>query len=159
MSNEVVWKYLGLAPSQVEMQIRRLQFWQRMVQQQALHCNVLAAVFGHLPCERVPPLQPDGSLPERAHPWLVQLLQDLSALQDIPDTAHIPQAVDGKPLRLFLPEVAADFLYIDVTILRRRFLCANIPPPGLELPAPEVEEAANMEEAGLPTQVPSPGPQ
>lgn len=64
----------------------------------------------------------DGSLTGTAHPWLQQLVDDVESLRDIPDTAFVPQAVDGKPLRLFLGDVKEDFLRLDFTILRRQFL-------------------------------------
>merc|ERR1712176_721507 len=46
-----VWKYIKLAPSKVELQIRRLQYWQLVAAHKDAHKQVLAAVFGQMPVD------------------------------------------------------------------------------------------------------------
>ena len=139
--NQQVWRYLGLAGVYVELRIKRLQFWQRLLRQPELHSNVFAAMFGFFPFETTPALQEDGSLSSAAHPWLKQLVDDIEALQDIADLEHITNAVDRKPLRLFSHDVRLDFLMVDMSILRRKFLCVEIPPPGYQSPSVQGEQA------------------
>ena len=131
--NDEVLRYLELANSRTELCIRRLQFWQRVVACPTRHSNLLAVMFGSFSFERNRPLDRSGCLSSAAHPWLQQLVEDVETLRDIPDTEYIPEAMDRKPLQLFSPEVAEDFLRCDFTILRRKFLCVAIPPPEFEM--------------------------
>ena len=72
--NQQVWRYLGLAGVYVELRIKRLQFWQRLLRQPELHSNVFAAMFGFFPFETSPALQEDGCLLQRirgSNSWLM----------------------------------------------------------------------------------------
>ena len=139
--NKVVWQYLGLAGSKIEMCIRRLQYWQRLLRAPHLHSYVFAVIFGHFKFERGPPLQEDGTVSDSAHPWLHQLVDDIEALREVDDLAHVPEQVDRRPLRLFMGDVKHDFLHMDVTMLRRKFLCVSIPPPEYQAERLEAVEA------------------
>ena len=139
--NQQAWRSLGLAGVRTELRIKRLQFWQRLLRQPELHSNVFAVMFGSFSFEATPMLQDDGSLSNAAHPWLTQLVDDIEALRDIADLEHIPHAVDKKPLHLFRPDIKLDFLTVDVSMLRRKFLCVEIPPPGYQRQYPLELEA------------------
>ena len=134
VSNDAVLRYLGLADSCTELRVRRLQFWQRVAASPRRHSSLLAVTFDVFAFKKNNPLDRDGSLTGTAHPWLQQLVDDIESLRDIPDTAFIPQAVDGKPLHLFFDDVKEDILRLDYIILRRQCLCVVIPPPGFQAP-------------------------
>ena len=126
--NSAIWKFLGLAGARTELMVRRLQWWQRLVRHSDLHSSLFAVLFGQFGFEQNGPLHADGSLSNTANPWLKQSLADLESLRGR-DYEHVTEAVDGKPLRLFSQDIKIQFLYVDPTILRRRFLTVAIPPP------------------------------
>ncbi|CAE7468839.1 mocs3, partial [Symbiodinium sp. CCMP2456] len=91
-------------------------------------------MFGSFSFESNEQFLQDGTLATHANPWLRQLLDDVNSLRQHGDSAHVPHQVDGKLQRLFNADVINDFLYVDVSVLRRQTLTVCIPPPGYQCP-------------------------
>ena len=131
IANLEVLKFLGIADLTTELRIRRLGMWQAIALDRDRCCQVLASIFGVLENERdKDPLLPTGCLSEHAGPWAEQLVEDVAGLSIVDDLACLPEAMDNRPLRLFEGDVRHLFLSLDISMLRRRTMCATIPPPG-----------------------------
>ena len=130
LTNKEVLRFSKLAPCDVEARVRRLKWAQTLVQVQdpSHHAQVLTAMFGKLLAEPSSTLGPDGEITPEANPWAVRWMEDLEALQPY-DERGVVQRV-GKDVRaLFLDcELAADFVAIDVSVLRLLSLSTQVPP-------------------------------
>ena len=84
---------------------------------------------------------PDGEITPEANPWAVRWMEDLEALQPYDERGVVQRM--GKNVRaLFLDrELAADFVAIDVSVLRLQSLSTQAPPGDFR------------EEVGHPTEV------
>ena len=85
-------------------------------------------MFGKLPAEPSATLSPDGEITPEANPWAVRWMEDLEALQPYDERGVVQRMV--KDVRaLFLDrELAADFVAIDVSVLRLQSLSTQVPP-------------------------------
>lgn len=128
--NKFVWQALRLSPCSIELQIRRLSFWQQVARAPFRHVALLATIFGKFPFERHDTLSVSGECTNTANPWAVQICEDIGALSVCDVVAHIPAQMDGKPVRLFTKPLCDEFVQIDCSILRKVFLSVAIPPPG-----------------------------
>ena len=108
--------------------MRRLKWAQTLVQDPSHHAQVLTAMFGKLPAEPSSTLGPDGEITPEANPWAVRWMEDLEALQPYDERCVVQRM--GKNVRaLFLDrELAADFVAIDVSVLRLQSLSTQVPP-------------------------------
>ena len=108
--------------------VRRLKWAQTLVQDPSHHAQVLTAMFGKLPAEPSSTLGPDGEITPEANPWAVRWMEDLEALQPYDERGVVQRM--GKNVRaLFLDrELAADFVEIDVSVLRLQSLSTQVPP-------------------------------
>ena len=133
-----VWRFLQLAPVRVELQIRRLRYWQSVARRPHLHAAVLAAVFGKLVFETRPTTDDTGRLTPRSNPWARLFQEDLEALGGCDDGRDLVAELDGRVLVAF--SLLRDaFVAIDCSVLRRQFLSVAIPPPEFvdaPIPAP-----------------------
>ena len=118
----------SMAPCDVEARVRRLKRAQTLVQDPSHHAQVLTAMFGKLPAEPSSTLGPDGEITPEANPWAVRWMEDLEALQPYDERSVVQRM--GKNVRaLFLDrELAADFVEIDVSVLRLQSLSTQVPP-------------------------------
>ena len=108
--------------------MRRLKWAQTLVQDPSHHAQVLTAMFGKLLAEPSATLSPDGEITPEANPWAVRWMEDLEALQPYDERGVVQRM--GKNVRaLFLDrELAADFVAIDVSVLRLQSLSTQVPP-------------------------------
>ena len=137
--NAFVWRFLRIAPSEIELRIKRLVFWQQVARAPSKHAALLATMFAQFPFEDSPTLYPDGRPASDSHAWVTLLCNDIEALREVDVVAHIAEQMDGKPVRLFHDPLCEQFALIDCSILRKAFLSVAIPPPGyVDVPA-EVE--------------------
>jgi hypothetical protein len=144
LSNHVIWKKVRLVPVGIELEIRRLKWWQQVVDEPRNNRGLIAAIFGTFPFEKQKPFDPGTGVVQReqASPWLLQLCEDLASLCEIDDTAAVEIAANcaEQPLRLF-ESPFKDFLIksispcfvgcfcgiprVNRSILRKRLLKAN----------------------------------
>eukprot|EP00959_Pyramimonas_sp_CCMP1952_P358857 7514093-Pyramimonas_sp.AAC.1 len=68
-----------MVPSKLDLQIRRLRWYQQLAAYPRLHVNVFAAMFGQLRCEAAPTVLPDGTLGRVAdiNPWAQIFREDM----------------------------------------------------------------------------------
>ena len=73
-------------------------------------------------------MNPDGEITPEANPWAVRWIEDLETLQPYDERGVVQRM--GKDVRaLFLDrELAADFVAIDVSVLRLQSLSTQVPP-------------------------------
>ena len=122
LTNKEVLRFWKLAPCDVEARVRRLKWAQTLLQDPSHHAQVLTAMFGKLPAEPSPTLGPDGEITPEANPWAVRWMEDLEALQSY-DERGVVQRMEKDVRALFLDrELAADFVAIDVSVLRLQSL-------------------------------------
>ena len=128
MTNKEVLRFWKLAPCDVEARVRRLKWAQTLVQDPSHHAQVLTAMFGKLPAEPSSTLGPDGEITPEANPWAVRWMEDLEALQPYDERCVVQRM--GKDVRALLldRELAADFVAIDVSVLRLQSLSTQVPP-------------------------------
>ena len=75
-----VWQYLGLAPSGIELTVRRLRFWQSLARHVETHSAVRAAVFGTFNWAQARPIHESGRLTPEAGSWAKTLVDDVRPL-------------------------------------------------------------------------------
>ena len=116
LTNKEFLRFWKLAPCDVEAPMRKTQM------------GTLTAMFGKLPAEPSSTLGPDGEITPEANPWAVRWMEDLEALQPYDERGVVQRM--GKNVRaLFLDrELAADFVAIDVSVLRLQSLSTQVPP-------------------------------
>jgi hypothetical protein len=143
LPNLAVWRFIGCACSKVELRIQRLRFWQRMAKDIDMHSPVLYAMFAELGVEREDqhPCERDGKPTDCAHPWLLQLQEDLIAVGSLDSMAFVSEFAGPKPILIFIyNEIKEDFLSLDLSELRAEFLSVRIPPPEWESPEQTLQE-------------------
>ena len=129
VSNVEVWRFLQSVPTHIELRVRRLKFWQNVAMHRELHTVLLACLFGDFDWEQTSSLDMEGKPTRQANPWLQQFAQDIDELAVLDSAAYMVSLLRGRVLLLFT-EFREDFLRIDVSELRARFLGREIPPPG-----------------------------
>eukprot|EP00959_Pyramimonas_sp_CCMP1952_P002815 58162-Pyramimonas_sp.AAC.1 len=85
-----------MAPHSLDMQISRVQPWQRVAREPAHHAQLLACAFGKLLCETTAtmdfdwaPARSDGGDPAHVpSPWRKQFLDDVKLLRALLTDAH-----------------------------------------------------------------------
>eukprot|EP00959_Pyramimonas_sp_CCMP1952_P178586 3732823-Pyramimonas_sp.AAC.1 len=76
--SQQVWRWIRLAPSQIELRIRRLQFWQRVSRFPHDHNQLLATMFGQAPWEEEPMVDAAGKITGNPHKWIALLQADIA---------------------------------------------------------------------------------
>ena len=117
----------------LELQIRRLVWYQQLAKDIQNHICVLMAIFGRLGCETCNTVDAAGRILQTANPWAKQFLADIQCFQKIDAGQALLDLLDDRVLlvfTIFLPE----FLAIDMSELRRTFDPICIPPPGWGAP-------------------------
>ena len=138
LSNKQVWRWLRLVPSNIELCIRRLRYWQNVAIFPNYHKAILATVFGKFPFDRTAPIDSAGRVVVW-HPWLRQFRDDLEMLAGLDSGQSLLQSV-GDRFFLVFSQFRDDFLQIDVGELRMQFLGVAIPPPGWSMPAADLQQ-------------------
>lgn len=143
LSNYQVHCQIKVAHVSIELRIRKLRWWQHVAQDKENHTGLISAFFGNLPHE--PPLFNDiGVIVGTAHPWLIQLCEDIHAL-DVFNDADFAIPLATSPPRMFDPFCAEDFVKFDVSQLRERYLKQSncVPPPGYVGPPVSLDDPGN----------------
>lgn len=92
LTDEAVLKQWGLAPGEVELQVRRLEGWQRVSRRPLYHRQLLAAGFGTTRLDALRGRQRShecGTLTIHATPWAKQLAGDLRTLSEHDDASWL----------------------------------------------------------------------
>ena len=139
-----VWRFLQLAPTSIELRVRRLRFWQSVARNPGLHVALLAAVFGQCEFETLPTVDLHGRVSRNANPWALQFKSDVESLAECDDGKDLVEQLAGRVVRVF-SDFREAFARVDCSVLRRQFLSVAIPPPGFEYPAPDLLDAVETE--------------
>ena len=86
MTNVDVWRFWKLCPSELELRVRRLKWYQDMVENMNSHGQVITALFGHPKFEhgiRHPTLDEQGYLSEEANSFAKRFINDLNTLRKL----------------------------------------------------------------------------
>ena len=144
MTWQEVLTYWQIAPMHTEAKIRRLRWYQVMVEHPKDFVQVFAAIFGQMRAEVGPTSLVGGYLSKDANPWAKRFLVDILSMGDGMESAeNLVEALEKCPLRLFSrSELGEEFCSLDVGELRNRCFRASVPPPGFRPVVGDVGEAA-----------------
>ena len=110
-------------PHHLDLQIRRLRWWQSVLMDREGNEALLDIFFGRLGVEVDGPLLDSGTLSPNAHPWALQLKVDLQSLKDIELAREFIQAWQGNMRKQVMDEECRTlFCDIDLGELRMRAL-------------------------------------
>ena len=101
LSNNAVWKKVKMVPSGLELQIRRLRWYQSVSFDPSTHAQYLTALFGRFRFEQEPTIIATGHLAVSANPWARQFVQDVGALRCLDGGCEFLIDWDERPLELF----------------------------------------------------------
>ena len=86
MSAAAVLRHWRIPSSSRELLVRRLRWYQTWAARPQHHAQLLAALFGQLPCDLGPPPCSESGLTEEASPWTTRVGQDIGrAIPFLPD--------------------------------------------------------------------------
>ena len=123
LTNVEVLRWLKLVPTHLELQVRRLRWWQTILVDREGNEALLGIFFGRLGAEVEGPLLDDGTLSPNAHPRVLQLEVDLRSLTDIEPGKDFILAWQGNMRKLVVDEECRIlFCNIDLQELRMRAL-------------------------------------
>ena len=123
--NIYIWRSLGMADCFVELHIQRLKFFQKVCIDPQHHELYLSALYGRMVWD-----PPGVGITNK---WIIQLKEDIRALEVDDNIASFLSNVNYEPKILFLDrDLAIEFAAFDVSILRAAFLHVAIPPDGVE---------------------------
>ena len=126
-----VWRYWRLAPTWVELRIRRLAWYKKMAAQPEQHVQEIIALTGKANFEEVGQLDAEGRPSEKASPWCRQMARDLQELEVLEAAEPLVKALEGRILPIFVDEEwKQDFLAIDLKEMRAQLWQSKVPPPG-----------------------------
>ena len=108
-SSKAVWKMLGLCPSQLELRVRRLQWYQQLAANINTHICILMAMFGRLGFDDVDTVGADGKIKSSASPWALQFQEDVQALAAIDDKQSLLDRLQGCMVLVFT-QYSRDFV-------------------------------------------------
>ena len=118
-----VLRWLKLVPTHLELQIRRLRWWQSILLDRDGNEALMGIFFGKLGAEVEGPLLDKGNISPIAHPLALQLKADLQSLEDIELGGEFIQAWQGNMRKLVMDEECRTlFCDIDLGELRMRAL-------------------------------------
>ena len=147
--SKVVWKWLGLCPCELELQVRRLQWYQHLARDKYKHKCVLMAMFGKLGCEQREAVDLQGCVLPHANPWAKQFYTDIQSLRRI-DAGQSLLDYLGERVLLVFTSFTPEFLAVDLSALRGTYDPVCIPPPGWVPPVPEVHSSSPSPERERP---------
>ena len=150
LNNKTVYRALRLVPSELEIRVRRLKWYQAVAAEPDLHCQTLASWLGTMKNDKGPTMYADGSLSSTANPWAKQIAADLHTLVGIDEGQELLDMLDGRVRQIFgnspttakseatveIEHITDRFLRIDMAALRSAYWGHCIPPPGYERPIP-----------------------
>lgn len=123
-----IWRFLYMVPARIELRIRRLKFWQNAAKFPEKYSLLFACLFGQFDFEQHCSIDGSGKPTATANPWLRQFATDIDALGELDSGTFLASQVQGRVLLIF-STFREDFLRIDVTEFRAKFLGHEIPPP------------------------------
>ena len=88
----------------LELQIRRLRWWQSILLDREGNEALLGIFFGRLGAEVEGPFLDNGTLSAIAHPWALQLKADLQSLKDTEPGGEVIHAWQGNMRNLVMDE-------------------------------------------------------
>ena len=134
-----VWRKLRLVPTELELCIRRIGYWQNVARHPHLHKSILASVFGHFEFEPYVQVDITGTPSCHANPWLQQFKRDFDTLGQLDSGISLHAEVAGRVLLLFTT-FREQFVRIDATELRAKYFGNEVPPPGWNRPPQRDED-------------------
>ncbi len=134
ISNIEVLKLLAFAPSHVELQVRRIKWYQSMAKITSDNTTIITAMFAQFPFEPHPTIF-DNTLNTSEHqknnPWAEQFYRDIQALEHIEDAQALLLDLSGRFI-LVLSQFAEEFCEIDASTLRVRAIRMATLPEGFD---------------------------
>ena len=113
--------------------MRRLKWAQTLVQNPAHHVQLIAAFFRRLPAEQHSTLGLNGEITLDVNPWEARWVADLRELEPFDERGVVQRmGSDVRALFFWTAELTADFIAMDVTILRLQSLSVQVPPRGFQ---------------------------
>ena len=128
-----VWQHWRLAPSGLELKIRRIKWAQEMVRDPVRHAHTLSAIFGvvRFDQDRGEEIDQFGKPQPGANAWAHQFYNDICDVAADPEMEAFDEEWEGSLFRLFSDQDSGKlFLDFDPGMLRRRFLTKSFAPPG-----------------------------
>ena len=104
LSNEEINSMWQILPHKIEMILRRVQYYQRWIQEPEAHAQLILAMFGICSFEHRNQMLADGSIDTViAHPWLLQLMDDIDfVVQKLDDLSLDSQIIASRFHLLFV---------------------------------------------------------
>ena len=133
MSNRAVWKFWKLAPTALEMTVRRLRWYQDWIRHLDDHRQVVASILGRFQfdSDEDTPLDGEGRVRATANPWAKQFVNDINQLREVSDTEEFFEHFQGRVPLLWTEDIVSElFLAIDVRQLRNKFWTSEWAPAG-----------------------------
>ena len=140
-----VFRFLRIVPAHIELRVRRLRFWQQVARYPQLHSVLLGCIFSQFDFEPHASLDPDGRPTRHANPWLQLLADDIHSMSVLDSAALMIDELGGRVLPIFT-ELREEFIRIDVSEFRARFLGNAVPPPGWAEPPGAVDEVLQIDD-------------
>lgn len=149
--SKTVWKWLRLCPCELELQIRRLVWYQQLARDIYKHKCILMAIFGRFGFESRDTIDSAGRILPSANPWAQQFSTDIQeGLGKIDAGRGLLDWVQDRVVLVFT-EFRPEFLAIDMCEIRGTFDPVCIPPPEWVDPdLPAVHSASEVSEMDLP---------
>ena len=127
---KTVWKWLRLCPCELELQIRRLAWYQQLARDIHKHKCVLMAIFGKLGFESQDTVDSGGKILPSANAWAQQFSTDIHQGLCKMDAGQGLLDLLQDCVVLVFTEFLPEFLALDMSEIRRTFDPVCIPPPG-----------------------------
>ena len=139
-----------LASCDAEARVRKTQGGRRRwcKTNPAHHVHLIAALFGRLPAEQHSTLGLNGEITPDANPWAARWMADLRELEPFDDRRDVQRMGSDVRASLFwTANLTADFIAMDVTVLRFQSLSVHVPPWGFQEVA---GHSTDLSEEGVP---------
>jgi hypothetical protein len=131
------WK---ITPCALQLQTRRLRWYQDMVKYPFAHAQAIAALFGQCKFELEPTLLEDGTLDyDNAHPWAIQFINDILSLTRIEcGYIFLTDIWPSRSIRQLFndPDVSEAFTIIDIHELHAHYFHEALHNPHYQPPLP-----------------------
>ena len=92
-SNDELWKWLGAAPTTIELRVRRLGMWQTIALNPEYFTQVIGALVATLEVDGIKQVSDNGKITPGANPWLQQLYKGINSLRDFEGFAFLPETL------------------------------------------------------------------
>ena len=119
--SKAVWKWLRLCPCELELQIRRLAWYQQLARDIHKHKCVLMAIFGKLGFESQDTVDSGGKILPSANAWAQQFSTDIhQGLCKMDAGQGLLDLLQDRAVLVFT-EFLPEFLALDMSEIRRTF--------------------------------------